>query len=151
MYSFHHGAIGASITNVSTSLLTDPLGLMVGLPLAFIVHDPTDRLGEGNYGSLKRTLILETVPFIALMITALAFDVFWISLLGYVLGNGIDLIDKKMYLSVLFPNKFKATKYFNCHRREPDIQLTTKQTKSLILVFYLVFVVTMLFTRYINV
>ena len=46
----------------------------------------------------------------------------------YITGNIMDLIDKKLYLVVFFPEKFKVTRHFRCHRRRPNIQFTRKQT-----------------------
>lgn len=142
MYSAHHGLIGATVTVASTTLIAGPAGLVLGLIAAFVLHDPTDRLGEGNYGNLNITLLLESFPFLLFLIVAYYYDCFWVALVGYIFGNGIDLIDKKLYLSVFMPSKYPATKHFRCHRRSPNVKLTKQQTIlsiiPLLMLFWLV-------------
>lgn len=130
MYSAVHGAIGVAVVGV-TYLFTqnEVIAMTVGSILAFLAHDPTDRLGEKGYGNIKSTLFYEIPPYLIMLLGGWLSGFFWLFLIGYIAGNGIDLIDKKMYLSVFNPKKYPVTYHFKCHRRKPNFQLTLKQTK----------------------
>lgn len=134
MYSAVHGSIGivaGSATYVGVLNLTNNFWLAFGVScfVAFLLHDPTDRLGEHGLG--KYFLAWEVVPFAAMMFLGWKVECFWLYLAWYTSGNIMDLVDKKLYLSILFPSKFKPTYHFRCHRRERKkiIPFTLKETQ----------------------
>lgn len=130
MHSSVHGNVGVSIGKTVLAITgVSIFGVILGSFLAFLSHDPVDRLGEKGYPSMKITLLYEVIPFLITMLLGFYDGNFWLYLLWYTSGNVMDLIDKKLYLSVFFPKKFPATYHFKCHRRRPNIQLNLKQTK----------------------
>lgn len=130
MYSSVHGSVGVVIVGVTYLITKDnTTSILVGGSLSFLAHDPTDRLGEEGFKSVKLMLFHELPCYFLMILGGLITDNLFLFLFGYISGNGIDLIDKKLYLSVLYPNKYRETKIFKCHKRNPNIQLTLKQTK----------------------
>lgn len=131
MYSAVHGGIGIAVVGV-TYLLTqnEVVAMTAGSVLAFLAHDPTDRLGEKAFSSMKETLLFELPPYFVMLFFGWYCESLLMFVVAYIAGNGIDLIDKRLYLSVFFPKKYPATKYFRCHRRKPNIQLTLRGTKN---------------------
>ena len=128
MYSAVHGAIGVSIV-VATYALTgnETIAMAFGGVLAFLSHDPTDRLGEKGLG--KDSWKYELPTFVIAMLGGLFTGHFWMFWIGFTAANLMDIWDKKMYLSIIFPSKFKSSHDFPCHRRKSDVQFTLKQTR----------------------
>ena len=129
MYTNFHAAIGTGIV-MGTYALTksETLAAIVGGGLAFASHDLVDRLGEKNYGGFKQFLKVESILFI-IFITSAVTSGFWkLFAIGWLGGNMMDLIDKKGGLSMINREKFPFGKFFICHRRKPNINLTKKQT-----------------------
>jgi hypothetical protein len=128
MYSAHHAAVGTALT-VGGYLAAGPVGVLVGGALAFLSHDPMDRLGEAAYGRSfppdRQTLIWEGGPFVAFIAAAVfAGPLWWVLATGWISGTGMDLIDKARWFAG------KPT-VFGCHDRDPDVRLTLWQTKAL--------------------
>jgi hypothetical protein len=144
MYSNVHGVIGA-ITVATTYVLTknETIALTLGMAIAFLLHNPTDYLGEKGYGSMKITLIYEIVPYIIFWTCAYFSGIWYLYILGWIAGNGMDLWDKKLYLSVFLPKKFPVRKDFSCHRRSSDkiIQFTLQQTKDATIICSIVLII----------
>lgn len=136
MYSNVHGTAGALLVLAGCTVSDDPvIGATAGGLAAFFSHDLLDRLGEKSYGPLKVALLWEGLPLLLFASVAYLSGSWWIYALGWVLGNLMDIIDKKLYLSILFPNKFgPSISLFPCHDRRPDIDLTLDQTKSITIV-----------------
>ncbi len=131
MYSAFHGSVGVVLVS-ATYLVTksEVLAFTLGGFLAFLSHDLIDRLGECSLGKGKTMITHEVIPYLIMIGSGLYINYFWLFFVGYICANGMDLIDKKMYLSVLFPKKHKASFWFKCHRRKPNIDLTYNQTKN---------------------
>jgi hypothetical protein len=128
MYSAHHAAVGAALT-VGGYLAAGPVGVIVGGALAFLSHDPMDRLGEAAYGRSfppdRQTLIWEGGPLVAFIAAAiLAGPLWWVLATGWIAATGMDLIDKARW----FMGK---PGLFPCHYRKPDVGLSLWQTKAL--------------------
>lgn len=129
MYGNVHGTIGAAIV-VSTAIITKDVTItyLVGGMVAFLLHDTIDLLGEKSYGNTKTTIVYEAVPFSIFSIMAFLSGVWEMYFYGWFMGNLMDIIDKKLYLSIIFPSKYKSMHLFRCHRRAPKINFTRKQT-----------------------
>ena len=131
MYSNFHGSIGVAIVTTTYLITKDEvMAMAIGGFLSFLAHDPTDRLGEHNLG--KYFLLYEIFPFIIAMAIGWYSGFFWMFFVGYFTGNIMDVWDKKLYLAILMPKKFKMLYDFPCHRRERSKikQLTLQQTKD---------------------
>ena len=143
MYSAVHGSIGIVAglpTYTGVMNLTNNFWLALGVScfVSFLLHDPTDRLGEHGLG--KYFLVWELIPFAIIMFLGLRAELFWLYLAWYISGNGMDIWDKIMYLAILFPKKFKMRYDFPCHRRLPNIVLGLTVTRwsqfaSIVVVF----------------
>ena len=84
--------------------------LAIGIPLAISSHLILDYVNESGL-SRKESFQFDALPSIICYIIAIASGNFWLFLLGSVCGNLPDLIDKKLYLSIFLPSKFKITSY----------------------------------------
>jgi len=105
-----HTVIGYSVIKLIGG---NPLGCL----LAFGSHLLADYIGEAKgIVTTKQRIIFDVIPTIILFISAYLFggtSEVWLMFLGSVFGNLPDLIDKKLYLSILFPTKFKVTNYLH--------------------------------------
>ena len=127
MYSIPHAATGLSImTTVYALTQNETLAYAVGMPLAIISHYFLDFLFESNL-SKKEVLIFEGVSSVIYVILAIFSGHFWFMICSLVAGNFLDWIDKKLYLTIFFPKKFKPTFYF--HKHKNGIKFTLNQTK----------------------
>ena len=130
MYSNIHGVTGALIVSgVAEATGGDPTAVALSVVAAFLSHDVLDRLGEKSYGNMATTLWWEGVPLLVFMILAYLSDQWWLYAIGFIAGTGMDLIDKKLGLAIMFRDRFSFGHYFRCHRRQPDINLTLGQTR----------------------
>lgn len=124
MYSNIHGTAGTLIVLGTYALTNDTVtSLALGGTLAFLSHDPLDRLGEKPYGDLKATLAWEVVPLAIFAYMAYLSGLWPLYAVGWVAGMGMDLVDKPAHLL------WNKGPYFKCHRRAPDINFTLAQTK----------------------
>jgi hypothetical protein len=102
----------------------------IGCVIAVITHFIFDYVGEKGIVSTKDRVIYDFLPtvisFIVVYFTSGISEV-GVLLLGSILGNLPDLIDKKLYLTIFFPSKFKMTNYL--HWQKTIINPTEKQTK----------------------
>jgi len=105
-----HTVIGYSVIKL---IGVNPLGCL----LAFGSHLLADYIGEAKgIVTTKQRILFDVIPTVILFIFAYLFEGLsevWLVLLGSLFGNLPDLIDKKMYLTILFPNKFKVTRYLH--------------------------------------
>lgn len=101
MYSSFHGAIGGAIMIA----MPNPLGAVV----AFASHFVVDYIGESSIGNTKRSAIIEGLLFAAYLFAAYWGGVLLLGIVGWVMANLPDLIDK--------PNRlFRGKKeWFSCH------------------------------------
>lgn len=144
MYPTVHAVTGTLCTLGVYAITKDTVvSAIIGGALAFGSHDVMDRFGEKHYPTTKFLLIFEGILF------SIFYFLAWKSNLTilYVVGgfNGIlmDLIDKRMGLSIYNPTKYPYMQWFNCHKRKPNFDLTLKQTK---LAAYLATIVLILIT-----
>ena len=105
-----HTVIGYSIIKLVGG---NPLGCL----LAIVSHFLADYIGEsGGIKTTKQRVIFDIVPTIILAVSSYFYGGIaevWLVILGSVLGNFPDIIDKKLYLTILFPTKFKMTEYLH--------------------------------------
>ena len=128
-----HTVIGYSVIKLIGS---NPLGCL----LAFGSHLLADYIGEAKgIVTTKQRIVFDVIPTIILFISAYLFggaSEVWLVFLGSIFGNLPDLIDKKMYLTILFPTKFKATNYL--HKQKvvfnPKPSITRKLGYALVLI-----------------
>ena len=127
MHSIPHAATGLVIkTTVYALTKSEVLAFTIGTPLAVASHYFLDFLFEKGMDR-NELLIFEGMPSIMYILLAICSGHFWLMICGLVEGNLLDWIDKKLYLTVYFPKKFKPTFYFHKHKK--GIRLTLKQTK----------------------
>lgn len=105
-----HTVIGYSMIKLVGG---NPLGCL----LAFGSHLLADYIGEsGGIKTTKQRIIFDVVPTIILFIASYFYGGLyevWLVILGSIFGNLPDLIDKKLYLSMFYPTKFKMTEYLH--------------------------------------
>ena len=127
MYSNPHAAVGLACT-ATTFFITKDLNqaLWIGLPIAVISHWLMDFLREKGM-SKTQVIKYDVIPSLVfyLPLFFIGFEYFWLFFLSWIAGNLLDLIDKKLYLTIFFPNKFKSTRYF--HKHKTGLQLTNTQ------------------------
>ena len=121
----------------------NPLGFL----LAFGSHLLADYVGENNskMSNNKQRFLFDVIPTILLGIFCYFYGG-WsevgLLFLGSFFGNLPDLIDKKMYLTIILPSKFKNTEYL--HWQKIAIKLTPNFTKymgyGLVLIYALIII-----------
>lgn len=84
----------------------DPVSGAIG---AFLSHFLVDYIGEYGYGSNKRTAAFEIPLLVVYAISALLFQEFWLLMLGMIMSNLPDIIDKPR--RIIFGKK----EWFSCH------------------------------------
>jgi hypothetical protein len=127
MYSIPHAATGLLITTTVYALTqNETLAFAIGIPLAVFSHYFLDFLFEKGM-SKNEVLIFEGIPTIIYVVLAICSGHFWLMICSLIAGNFLDWIDKKLYLTVFFPKKFKPTFYFHKHKK--GIKFTLNQTK----------------------
>ena len=128
-----HTVIGYSIIKLIGG---NPLGCL----LAFGSHLLADYIGEAKgIRTTRQMFIYDVVPSLILFVSAYLYggtDELTLVLLGSFFGNLPDLIDKKMYLTIVFPDKFKNTNYL--HWQKIVFTPKPKITRSLGYLFILI-------------
>ena len=89
---------------------------MVSIPLAIISHFFVDFIDEKGLSKDDR-FSFDIVPQILISGLALVSGSFWLWLVASMTGNLFDLIDKKLYLSIFYPSKYKSTKFFHFQKQ----------------------------------
>lgn len=92
----------------------------IGAAAAFISHFVWDYVGEKSIGSTKQSATIEGALLLVFLVGALLAGNFWLSLLGWVLGNLPDLIDKP--LDWWYDKK----QWFSCHNGEGLFKIRVK-------------------------
>lgn len=129
-----HAATGAAIVVAGSTF--GPVGLVVGTALAFFSHWPLDLLGERPY---KGWMVVEGIALLFLLAIGYVGGFLLPVAIGMVAGLGMDLIDKKLGLTLFFPDKLKPTYYFHPLRfREYVKPLTEGQTFMSVFLFTVV-------------
>lgn len=118
---------------VATLYVENPLTLFIGFYVAFISHLILDYIGESNgIKTTNQRLYLDVLPTLVLA-SICGIVGGWTELglfiVGSIGGNLPDLIDKKLYLSIIYPNKYKSTEYL--HWQKPIINPPGWFTKSI--------------------
>ena len=127
MYSNVHAFTGLAITtSIYAVTKSEPLAFAIGLPLAVISHYFIDYLFEKGL-SKKEVFVYDILPCFLYVALAFFSGHFWLFILSWWAGNLFDLIDKKMYLAIFFPSKYKVTNYLHNHKK--GIRFTLQQTK----------------------
>jgi hypothetical protein len=130
MYTSTHATAGTLIVLGTHAITKDTTtAIALGGALAFLSHDPIDRLGERGYGDMATSMRWEGITFWIFAMAAFWSGHWWLYAVGFLAGNGMDIWDKRFGLSIFQPQRFPAGRFFKCHRRKPNIQLTLGQTK----------------------
>jgi hypothetical protein len=122
MYATPHTLAGFTIVKAFED------NLVIGIPLAIISHLALDYINERGLSEEDR-FTFDLIPSLFCYAIALFTGNFWIFLLGSVAGNLPDLIDKKLYLSIFIPSKFKSTHYL--HWQKPLLNPHPNVTKTI--------------------
>ena len=122
MYATPHTLAGFAIVKTFED------NLFIGIPLAIASHLVLDYVNERGLTSEDK-FTFDIFPSLFCYFLALFSGEFWLFLLGSIMGNLPDLIDKKLYLSIFYPTKFKATKYL--HWQKPIIEPSAETTKKI--------------------
>lgn len=161
MYSNVHGVISTTIASSILFISDDPVVILgLGSNIAFLLHDPIDRLGEKAYS--KDSLEWELIPFL-IFAGASVLSGFWYYFIWFwIMGNLMDIIDKRFYIPLILPqlklsSKIKSTKTykwlaevqvhkdFPCHTRTPNLFLSESETKlATILASLLIIIVSLI-------
>ena len=122
--------IDFTIPYLPTTPLTIPIRiyLIVGIILGIITHFILDYINERGL-SFKDDVKFDIIPHVLCYIIAFATGQFGLFLVGSTSGNLPDLIDKKLYLSMFLPKKFKMTQYL--HWQKILVEPTPTHTKAI--------------------
>ena len=126
MYSNPHAAVGLVINVVSQAIFKDTLtSYLVAMPFAIGSHYVLDFVKETN---LKGDVFLfDVIPSWIYYLISFVSGNFLLFLVSWIEGNLFDIIDKKLYLSVVNAKKYPATHFF--HKHKTGIETTLSQTK----------------------
>lgn len=132
-YSNVHAVVGTGVVLAVHAITGDTTtAVVLGGAGAAVSHDALDRLGEASYGDKLTTIQWELYPLWIFAMVAYFSGNWELYAVGWIAGNLYDIVDKKLYLSILWPERFGPSwTFFRCHRRRPDIMLTLRQTKLL--------------------
>jgi hypothetical protein len=136
-----------SITLELPILLNNPFVIpfyywfIIGFPLGFVTHLLLDYINESGL-TKKEDLKFDIIPSVICYAIAFFTGNFGIFFSGSISGNLPDLIDKKLYLTIFFPNKFKSTRYL--HRQKIILNPKPLVTKAIGIVSCII-VITLLF------
>lgn len=82
---------------------------VIGAGLAFISHFVVDYIGESSIGTTKESAAIEASLLLLYIVGAWATGAFWICMIGWVMANLPDLIDKPRRII------FGKQEWFSCH------------------------------------
>ena len=86
--------------------------IYVGCALAVLSHLGLDYVNESGFKQKDRTLY-DMIPLIICFSFSIYTGNLMLFLQGWFFGNLPDIIDKKAYLSIFLPNKFKSTEFLH--------------------------------------
>lgn len=116
MHMNAHAAVGAGIALTTYSLV--PEALLAAAPLAVVSHCLMDLIDEPRGWRRAEHLFFDAAfmsVFVAMAVAA-GPELGLVMLFGWFFGNLPDIIDKKGYLSTLFPQRFPAMRWWFCHQ-----------------------------------
>lgn len=85
---------------------------VLGAFVATGFHALLDKVNEQGF-KMKDQVIFDIIPTIICFLVSIYTKDFWIFFKGWAFGNLFDIYDKKGYLTILFPDKFKSTERFH--------------------------------------
>lgn len=94
------------------SIASFPDNLPLGCLVATCSHFLLDYINESGLTFIDR-IIYDVIPSVLLILYAIFTGNLLLLLLGNIFGNLPDIIDKKGYLTIIFPDKFKNTEYLH--------------------------------------
>ena len=100
--------------------------IYVGCVLAVLTHFGLDYINEAGFQKKDRT-IFDMIPLIICFGVSIYTGNVMLFVQGWFFGNLPDIIDKKAYLSIFFPSKFKLTNYL--HWQKPLINPKVNTTR----------------------
>ena len=86
--------------------------IYVGCALAVLSHFGLDYINEAGFQKKDRT-IFDMIPLIICFGVSIYTGNVMLFVQGWFFGNLPDIIDKKAYLSIFFPSKFKSTEFLH--------------------------------------
>ena len=138
MYPNTHGVVGTLCAVATYSITNDYFSSAI---VAFISHDLLDRLGEKHYPSTKFLLLFEGSLFAIFCFLAWKSDQTLLYAIGWLGGNMMDLIDKKIGLSIINNKKYPYGTFFPCHRRKPNFDFNLWQTIGISILATLILII----------
>ena len=138
MYSNPHATVSLVVNVISQSIFEDVLmGYLVAMPFAIGSHYVLDFVKETD---LKDDVFLyDVVPSWIYYFVGFFSGNFLLFFISWIEGNLFDIIDKKLYLSVVNSKRFPATDYF--HKHKTGIETTLFGTKLTSVVCTILFVI----------
>lgn len=117
MHISAHSFVGASIAVAAYKYGPMPEVLAAAAPVAVASHCLMDKIGEPDDWPRSAHLLFDGLfmPLFAAILIAAPTDVALVALIGWFFGNLPDIVDKKGYLSIFFPDRFPATRKWFCH------------------------------------
>ena len=112
-----HAFAGAAIAATGYNL--GPGALLAAAPLAIASHCLMDKIGEPRDWTRAQHTLFDGA-FMALFAAAAVAagpEMAWVMLFGAVFGNIPDIMDKRGYLSIFWPDWFPARRWWFCHRK----------------------------------
>ena len=100
--------------------------IYVGCVLAVLTHFGLDYINEAGFQKKDRTFF-DMIPLIICFCFSIYTGNIMLFLQGWFFGNLPDIIDKKAYLSIFFPSKFKSSNYL--HWQKPLINPKVNTTR----------------------
>jgi len=127
MLTSFHTAVSYAVGTCITYVTKNPY---LGTACVFALHYPIDYLGENVSKGYQKYEII----FHALYLTLGIIYNDWIMFLIYALsGNLMDVIDKKLYLSILYP--YKYSHWYIFHKKERNTLKLSKGLTKVITLF----------------
>ena len=100
--------------------------IYVGCALAVLSHLGLDYINEAGFQKKDRT-IFDMIPLIICFGVSIYTGNVMLFVQGWFFGNLPDIIDKKAYLSIFLPSKFKSTEFL--HWQTPLINPKVNTTR----------------------
>lgn len=116
MHCNTHGTAGiAIITTCYLLTKSTKKACALGGTIAFLSHYILDFIGESGYKTMQELLLVECIILLYSMVVMYksGFKFLLLAIYGYITANLMDLVDKKMYLAILFPKNYSLTYYFH--------------------------------------
>ena len=102
------------------------INIYAGCVLAVLSHFGLDYINEAGFKKKDRT-IYDMIPLIICFCFYIYTGNIMLFVQGWFFGNLPDIIDKKAYLTIFFPDKFKSTEFL--HWQKPLINPKVNTTR----------------------